>query len=119
MRILTLLAGVACLLGVLLDALADRVAARIGLHTERTVYTSLDLPPCCTRRRFREVAPRIPEATKQGALWIVPRVAWDAYRTRRSGTARRVEASATTPDLDRQADELLREAGLRVVRGAR
>ena len=102
-------------LGVLLDALADRLASRILTTRERSVYTSLDLPPHTTRRRFREVCPRISEATKHGSLWSVPRDAWDAYRLRRRGIARASESTAPTP-LAARADALLARAGLRVVR---
>ena len=46
------------LLGALLDALADRIAERIGSTRERKMYSSVDLPPRTTRRRFRELCAR-------------------------------------------------------------
>ena len=96
-----------------------RAAVREELgRGEADTYTSARLPPNTTSRRFRELAPRIAGAVKRGRVWSVPRSAWEAYRTRRRGVARPIEACTATPDLDRQADDLLRGAGLRVIGGA-
>ena len=44
------------LLGAVLDCLADRIAARIGETRERDAYSSTELPPRMTRRRFENCA---------------------------------------------------------------
>lgn len=106
------------LLGALVALFADAVAVRLGAARSES-YTSLDLPPRCTRRRFREECRRIPEARKHGAVWVVPRSAWEAHRTRRRGVVLPSPAPAVPSTLDARATELLSRAGLRVVRGTR
>ena len=106
------------IVSLLADRLAPMVAAELARAPERNVYTSEDLPrDCRTRRTFAEQCKRIPEATKRGRMWTVPRSGWEAHRTRRRG-ARIVEGGAhVAPDLAARADALLAKAGLRVVRG--
>lgn len=108
------------LLGVVLDLLADKLAARIGVVRERDVYTSEDLPPDCrTRRAFAEKCRRIPEAEKRGRTWVVVRAAWEAHRRTRRGAAIATVAMTTAPPLTAKADALLARAGLRAVVGSR
>jgi hypothetical protein len=113
--------ALADVLGVLVAAIADAVAARLGA-TARDAYTSLDLPPHTTRRRFREVlsSGRVAGATKDGAVWTCSRAAWDAARRRppRVATAATTSASVAT-SRTADVDRLLRASGLRVIGGPR
>jgi hypothetical protein len=107
-------------LAIVLDMLADRIAARIGSVREREVFTSVDLPPHVTRRRYAELcrSGRIAGATRDGAIWTCTRAAWEASRRR----AAKVTAPArelAAPELEAEATELLASAGLRVMRGGR
>jgi hypothetical protein len=106
-------------LSVLLDALADRIAARITTTTERETYDSRNLPPRTTRRRFAEVcrSGRVLDARREGRDWKCSRAAWEAARSRR--TPAPAATPSTTGDLNARAGELLTRSGLRVVRGAR
>jgi len=109
------------LLGAVLDALADRIAARIATAPERERYDSRNLPPHATRRRFAEVcrSGRVLDARRIGGVWECSRAAWEAARSHRPATAStRAEPGASTT-LDARARELLGRAGLRVVRGER
>ena len=101
----------------LLDALADRIAVRIGATRERETYSSRALPPLCSRRRFAELcrAGRVADARREGCDWVCSRGAWQAARTRR--VAPRPITSATS--LDARAEALLARNGLRVLRGTR
>lgn len=102
------------LLGVLLDALADRLAHRINSPREREVYSSSDLPPRCSRRRFAEVcrSGRVADARREGREWTCSRAAWRAAR------ARAVKPAASpVASFDSRASALLARSGLRVVRG--
>ncbi len=108
------------LLGALLDALADRIAARIGAVRERETYSSRDLPPRTTRRRFAEVcrSGRVLDARREGRDWICSRAAWEVARHRASAPPA-MPATADARPLAGRADELLARAGLRVVGGGR
>ncbi len=107
------------LLALLLDALADRIAARIATTAERERYDSRNLPPRCSRRRFAEVcrSGRVADAQREGRDWTCSREAWAAARSRKT-SARATEAPAAR-SLDVRADQLLARAGLRFVRGER
>lgn len=107
------------LLALLRDAV--REAVREELRADSETFDSRRLPPDCrTLRRFAEECRRIPDATKLGRVWTVPRGSWEAYRRRRRGTAARPEAPPPAPtSLDARADALLARSGLRVVRGLR
>jgi len=96
---------------------AVREAVREELHADAETFDSRRLPPDCrTGRRFAEECRRIPDATKLGRVWTVPRVAWEAHRTRRRGSALRAETPPPAPTpLVQQADRLLARSGLRVV----
>jgi hypothetical protein len=105
------------LLAVVLDALADRIAVRIGVVREPDVYDSRNLPPRCTRRRFVELcrAGRVAGAWREGVNWCCSREAWEAARVTRKQAA----APRPVAPLEAQADRLLTRAGLRVVGRAR
>ncbi len=109
----------------LLDELADRVADRLGADRRRDTYRSDDLPPDCPSTRAFAVSCRtIPEATKLGRIWIVPREAWERRRLRSRGAERPTKPARTdgpsapneAKGLNERADALLRRSGLRVVR---
>jgi hypothetical protein len=104
------------LLGALLDAVADRIARRIATAPERERYSSRELPPRTTRRRFAEVcrSGRVLDARRIGHEWECSRAGWEAAR------ARRPTKPPAAPDrrpLAARADALLTRAGLRVVGG--
>jgi hypothetical protein len=103
-------------LELLLDALADRLAERIGTTRERERYDSHNLPPRTSRRRFAELcrSGRVADARRVGRDWECSRAAWEAARARRPVASR---ATLERRTLDARADELLSRAGLRVVRG--
>jgi hypothetical protein len=106
------------LLGPLLDALADRIAARIaGMH-ERQRYDSRNLPPRTSRRLFARVcrSGRVVDARRTGRDWECSRAAWEAARAGRPASP---PASSEAKPLDARADELLARAGLRSIRGGR
>ena len=83
-------------------------------------YSSHDLPPRVTRRRFRELCARgaIAGARKEGAIWVCPRQAWHEARRRTPRSPTNPAPVEGTP-LAARADALLSRAGLRVVRGPR
>jgi hypothetical protein len=96
-----------------------REAVREELRADTETFDSRRFPPDCgTARRFAEECRKIPEATKRGRVWIVPKCAWEAHRTRRRGSSSRTEVAPVSTPLTEQADRLLVRAGLRVV-GAR
>jgi hypothetical protein len=103
-------------LGILLDALADRIAARIGATCQAETYDSRNLPPRTSRRRFAEVcrSGRVEDARREGRDWVCSRATWEATR-KCQATPRQVAPSPPQP-LSEQADRLLARAGLRVVR---
>ena len=107
------------LLDGLLDALADRIAARMASPPGRQGYSSRELPPRTTRRRFAEVcrSGRVADARRDGGCWECSRAAWELARRRAPTTAHSAEPREHAV-LDR-ADRLLARAGLRVVPGAR
>lgn len=106
-------------LAMLLDAIADRLAARIASRDQRETYSSRELPPRCSRRRFAEVCRtgRVADAEREGRDWTCSRAAWQSARARKPAP-RIVEPTTPTP-LTEQADRLLARAGLRVVGGRR
>jgi hypothetical protein len=106
------------LLSVVLDALADRIAARIGSTRERETYSSCDLPPRTSRRRFAELcrSGRVADARRHGRDWSCSREAWEGARTRRAPQTTRDRPVLPVALRDR-ADALLSRAGLRVVLG--
>ena len=108
-------------LGMLLDALADRIARRIATRPERETYSSRELPPRCSRRRFAELcrSGRIDGAHREGRDWICTRQAWEAARSRKPNGAAPVAAAIGSTSLVARADALLERSGLRVVRGVR
>jgi hypothetical protein len=105
-------------LGLLLDALADRIAERIGNTREREHYDSRNLPPRTSRRQFAKVcrSGRVAEARRIGRDWECSRAAWESARAQRPAAPTRM---VDHRPLDARADELLSRAGLRLVRGAR
>jgi len=104
-------------LAVLLDALADRIAARIGVRAERDTYSSRDLPPRCSRRRFAELcrSGRVADARREGREWMCSRDAWLDARAHRSSPSPAEAPTRIPPTIDAQANALLARAGLRVV----
>lgn len=110
------------LLGALLDALADRIALRITTAPERETYDSRHLPARTTRRRFAELcrSGRITDARREGRDWTCSRASWEAARRRAPAVKSAAQApAAAASDVQHRADELLKRAGLRVVRAAR
>jgi hypothetical protein len=107
-------------LDALLDELADRLATRILSTSRHETYSSRDLPPRCSRRRFAELcrSGRVVGARREGREWVCAREAWEAERTRAyAPVVTKTTVKATS--LDAKADALLARAGLRVVKGAR
>jgi hypothetical protein len=104
------------LLATLLDAMADRIAARIATAPERERYSSRALPPNTTRRRFAEVcrSGRVADARREGRDWTCSRAAWEVARSRKPSLP-----TVAPTARDEQADRLLSRAGLRVVGGSR
>ena len=99
----------------LLDALADRIALRIRSQRERETYSSQDLPPRCSRRRFRELCKsgRVVGAMRDGRSWTCTREAWESARRH----APRKTAAPIAAKLNDRADALLASSGLRIVGG--
>ena len=81
--------------------------------TDRGPFTSLELPPGCTRRRFAERCAEIAEATKDGRVWVCPCDAWERVARRRASPVVAIE-----PEND-SAASLLAKAGVRRVAGKR
>jgi hypothetical protein len=96
-----------------LDALADRIAERIGTRREREIYSSRELPPRCSRRRFAELcrSGRVPGARREGRDWTCSREAWEAARSHKPG--RRAPEPPPSDSLVERADALLARARLR------
>lgn len=106
-------------LDALIDALADRLVARMGDRRERQVYTSDDLPPRTSRRRFAEVcrSGRVAGARREGRHWTCSLVAWETARTRtRASTIAPAAADVPPATLAARAESLLERSGLRLVR---
>jgi hypothetical protein len=103
-------------LGAILDVLAAKLAERLDRGPDREEYSSRDLPPRTSRRRFAEICRSgvVADARRIGRDWVCSRRAWEASRARRAPTA-----VATTQPLDSSVDELLSRAGLRLVGGER
>jgi hypothetical protein len=107
-------------LGAILDVLADRLRA-FETHDEPETYSSHDLPPRTTRRRFAELcrANRVEGAHQEGRLWVCSRQAWHASRSRPVRPPPPTVVAQSERQLVERADELLRRKGLRVVGGVR
>ena len=103
----------------LIDSLADRIAARILTAGKRETYSSRDLPPRCSRRRFAELCRSgcVAGARREGREWVCSVSAWEAARARKPKPNSPGSPRATT--LDAKADALLACSGLRVVKGSR
>jgi hypothetical protein len=99
----------------LLDTLADRIAARIGATHERQTYSSTALPANCTRRRFAELcrSGRVIGARRDGSIWVCSRVSWEAARRR---SPRANDLAAPTTSTRERVDDLLRRNGLRIAK---
>lgn len=103
----------AALVPVLLPLLIKALATR---HDERDSYTSEDLPPRTSRRRFAEVcrSGRVHGARREGNEWVCARDDWHSARAKRA-PQRKASEQAFPADLTAIADEALARAGLRVV----
>jgi hypothetical protein len=103
------------LLDAFLDEVAERVALRLNSRVEHAVYSSQQLPPRCSRRRFAEVcrSGRVRGARRDGRDWVCTREAWEGRRSGQRAPWR------PTMALDARAEVLLRRAGLRVASRAR
>lgn len=86
---------------------------------ERDEYTSLRLPPDVrTRERFARLCRDLPEARREGTVWIVSRAAWTVSRRRPQSTSTTTPTPLPVP-AGASAEELARAAGLRpLLRGA-
>jgi len=104
-------------LGVLIDALADRIAARINAGVRDETYDSNNLPPRTARRRFAEVcrSGAVTDARREGQAWVCSRLAWEAARSRKPAILPR--APLSTPTVAAKAEALLARANLRVLKG--
>jgi hypothetical protein len=103
--------------GALLDAIADRVAARINARAERDTYSSRDLPPRCTRRNFAEVCRHgyVEGARREGRDWVCSREAWNTARSRPAPP--KPATTAAESSLIARADALLQRKKLRLIEG--
>lgn len=104
------------ILSAVMDELAGRVAVRLLTLRGGETYSSCDLPPRCSRRRFAELcrSGRVGDAHREGRDWICSRDAWHAARARKPATPQPQERC-----LSAKADALLARSGLRVVKGTR
>jgi hypothetical protein len=95
-------------LAALVDWFADRIAARIS-NREPATYSSRDLPPRYSRRRFAEVcrSGRVADAKRDGRDWVCSYDAWQA------AWGHPVSRKQTT-SLEMRATDLLTRAGVRV-----
>ena len=107
--------------------LADQVlraldqGGSLAVSPHGAVFTSRKLPPDCPSRvRFHAVVPNIPEAVKQGRIWIVPCAAWNEARRRKPRTSAAVRRAAPpSNDVSAVAERMLDQAGLRATRRGR
>lgn len=86
------------------------------LDADANTYDSTRLPPRTSRRRFAELcrSNMIPGAHQEGKVWVCPREAWHATRSRRTRGAATAPAEAA-PSLLERADGLLERSGLRLL----
>ncbi len=64
------------LLDMFAELVADKLAAK--MRAPLSTYSSTNLPPGITRRKFAERCLRIAEARKDGRVWVVPVEAYEA-----------------------------------------
>jgi hypothetical protein len=75
--------GASDLENVILRIVDERIAHALASIGRGDIYSSNALPPdCASRRAFAAACKVIPGAKKRGKCWVVPRVAWDAHRTK-------------------------------------
>jgi len=98
----------------LAEALGELAKDVPVLDADANTYDSTRLPPRTSRRRFAELcrSNRIPGAHQEGKVWVCPREAWHATRSRRT---RGAAEAAPAPSLLERADGLLERSGLRVL----
>ena len=98
----------------LAEALSALAKDAPALDVDADTYDSKRLPPRTTRRRFAELcrSNRIPGAHQEGKVWICPREAWHATRSRR-----REDAATPKPPVapEQSVDALLARQGLRLI----
>jgi hypothetical protein len=100
----------------LAEALGELAKDVPVLDADADTYDSTRLPPRTSRRRFAELcrSNRIPGAHQEGKVWVCPREAWHATRSRRTPGAATAPAEAA-PSLLERADGLLERSGLRLL----
>jgi hypothetical protein len=100
----------------LAEALAELARESERDPAPADVYDSKHLPPRTSRRRFAEIcrSGRVKGATLDGRIWVCPREAWHAARTRKVQHAAPAMPAAS-PSLLARADALLERSGLRLV----
>jgi len=98
----------------LAEALSALAKDAPGLDADGNTYDSTRLPPRTSRRRFAELcrSNRIPGAHQEGKVWVCPREAWHATRSRR-----REGVVASKPPMapEHSVDALLARQGLRLI----
>jgi hypothetical protein len=84
------------------------------LDADADTYDSTRLPPRTSRRRFAELcrSNRVPGARQEGMVWVCPRQAWHAARSRRKEAAAPSRPSFTP---EQSVDALLSRRGLRLI----
>jgi len=98
----------------LAEALGELAKDVPVLDADANTYDSTRLPPRTSRRRFAELcrSNRIPGAHQEGKVWVCPREAWHATRSRR-----REGVVASKPPMapEHSVDALLARQGLRLI----
>jgi hypothetical protein len=94
-----------------LAALEEARAREPAPDPAADVWTSRSLPADIrTRERFAKICATIPEAYQQGRVWVCPRSAWSAARTRKRGVA---APAPVLSEADALAERSLAAAGYR------
>ena len=98
----------------LAEALGALAKDAPGLDSDGNTYDSTRPPPRTSRRRFAELcrSNRIPGAHQEGKVWVCPREAWHATRSRRREGA---EPSKPPMAAEQSVDALLARQGLRLI----
>jgi hypothetical protein len=98
----------------LAEALSALAKDAPGLDADGNTYDSTRLPPRTSRRRFAELcrSNRIPGVHQEGKVWVCPREAWHATRSRRRES---VAASKPPVTPEQSVHALLSRQGLRLI----
>ena len=98
----------------LAEALSALAKDAPALDVDGNTYDSTRLPPRTARRRFAELcrSKGIPGAHQEGKVWVCPREAWHAMRSRRREG---VAASKQPVAPEQSVDALLARQRLRLI----